>query len=71
MVQKSLALIREKMDRKQPLGIFAINLSAQSLDDENFLGFVIDQIDKTQVPAGNICFEITESTASFSSSLSL
>jgi diguanylate cyclase (GGDEF)-like protein/PAS domain S-box-containing protein len=63
VVKKALSLISEKMARKQPLGIFAINLSAQSLDDENFLGFVIDQLDKTQVPAGNICFEITESTA--------
>ena len=63
VVRTALDLISEKMQRKQPLGIYAINLSAQSLDDENFLGFVIDQFDKTDVPAGNICFEITESTA--------
>ncbi|MGD8938907.1 MAG: EAL domain-containing protein, partial [Gammaproteobacteria bacterium] len=45
------------------LGMFSINLSAQSLDDDNFLGFVIDLLDKTKIPADKICFEITESTA--------
>ena len=63
VVQNSLEFMAERIGRNQQIGIFAINLSAQSLDDEGFLGFVIDQFDKTQVPASQICFEITESTA--------
>lgn len=63
VVQTTLQFLSERQGRNQHLGVFAINLSAQSLDDENFLGFVIDQFDKTQVPPANICFEITESTA--------
>lgn len=63
VVQHALLLLGERLNRNQQIGIFAINLSAQSLDDENFLGFVIDQIDKTHVPAANLCFEITETTA--------
>jgi len=63
VVQHALSLLGERLKRNQQIGIFAINLSGQSLDDENFLGFVIDQIDKTQVPAVNLCFEITETTA--------
>ncbi len=39
---------------------FAINLSGQSLQDESFLGFVIDQIKATGVPPGVLCFELTE-----------
>ena len=63
VVQNSLELLNDRLSRNQQIGVFAINLSAQSLDDENFLGFVIDQFDKTRVPASHICFEITESTA--------
>jgi diguanylate cyclase (GGDEF)-like protein len=39
---------------------FAINLSGQSLQDETFLGFVIDQIKASNVPPGVLCFELTE-----------
>lgn len=41
----------------------AINLSAQSLCDEGFLPFVLDQLAETDVPASNLCFEITETAA--------
>lgn len=63
VVQNALELLNDRLRRNQQIGVFAINLSAQSLDDENFLGFVIDQFDKTRIPASHICFEITESTA--------
>jgi diguanylate cyclase (GGDEF)-like protein len=39
---------------------FAINLSGQSLQDESFLGFVIDQIKASSLPPGVLCFELTE-----------
>ena len=39
---------------------FAINLSGQSLQDESFLGFVVDQIKTSSVPPGVLCFELTE-----------
>jgi diguanylate cyclase (GGDEF)-like protein len=39
---------------------FAINLSGQSLQDDSFLEFVIDQIQKTGIPANVLCFELTE-----------
>jgi diguanylate cyclase (GGDEF)-like protein len=39
---------------------FAINLSGQSLQDETFLGFVIDQIKASNVPPSVLCFELTE-----------
>jgi diguanylate cyclase (GGDEF)-like protein len=39
---------------------FAINLSGQSLQDESFLEFVIDQIRVSGLPAGVLCFELTE-----------
>jgi diguanylate cyclase (GGDEF)-like protein len=39
---------------------FAINLSGQSLQDESFLPFVIEQIKESSLPPGVLCFELTE-----------
>jgi diguanylate cyclase (GGDEF)-like protein len=39
---------------------FAVNLSGQSLQDPEFLGFVIDQIKTSNVPPSLMCFELTE-----------
>jgi diguanylate cyclase (GGDEF)-like protein/PAS domain S-box-containing protein len=41
----------------------AINLSGTSLSEDRFLDFVIDELEKQQLPAGAICFEITETAA--------
>jgi diguanylate cyclase (GGDEF)-like protein len=39
---------------------FAINLSGQSLQDESFLEFVVDQIKASKLPPNVLCFELTE-----------
>jgi diguanylate cyclase (GGDEF)-like protein len=39
---------------------FAVNLSGQSLQDESFLHFVIEQIRTAKLPANVLCFELTE-----------
>jgi EAL domain-containing protein (putative c-di-GMP-specific phosphodiesterase class I) len=39
---------------------FAINLSGQSLQDDTFLEFVIDQIKVSGLQPGVLCFELTE-----------
>lgn len=39
---------------------FAINLSGQSLQDESFLPFVIEQIKSSGLAPGVLCFELTE-----------
>ena len=44
-------------------GMFAINLSAQSLSDNEFLDFVLLQLATTRVQPKNLCFEITETAA--------
>jgi len=40
--------------------IFSINLSGQSLNDELFLNYVIEEMKAAKVPTEKICFEITE-----------
>lgn len=39
---------------------FAINLSGQSLQDNSFLEFVVDQLKASGLPPGVFCFELTE-----------
>jgi diguanylate cyclase (GGDEF)-like protein len=39
---------------------FAINLSGQSLQDDSFLEFVIEQITHSKLPPNVLCFELTE-----------
>jgi diguanylate cyclase (GGDEF)-like protein len=42
---------------------FAINLSGQSLGDDDILKFIEDEIESSGVPASSLCFEVTESAA--------
>ena len=43
--------------------LFAINLSGQSLGDDKFVDFVVDQFMQTGIAPQRICFEITETAA--------
>jgi EAL domain-containing protein (putative c-di-GMP-specific phosphodiesterase class I) len=42
---------------------FAMNLSGQSLGDDDFLEFIEQEIERSDLPASCLCFEITESAA--------
>jgi diguanylate cyclase (GGDEF)-like protein/PAS domain S-box-containing protein len=45
------------------LWLCSINLSAQSLADERFLPFLIEQFERSRLPGDRFCFEITETAA--------
>ncbi|MDJ0709605.1 MAG: EAL domain-containing protein [Woeseiaceae bacterium] len=46
-----------------PRPVFCINLSGQSLTQSGFYGFIVDALEANEVPASNICFEVTETAA--------
>ena len=46
----------------QPM-MYAINLSGQSLCDDQFLDFVVTHLQESGIPPARICFEITETAA--------
>lgn len=52
-----------KMPNQQPLPVFAINLSGQSLNDPRFLDYVIEEVKTSGVDPQMLCFEITEQVA--------
>jgi len=43
--------------------LFAINLSATSINDESFLPYLLRQFEVHRIPPAGICFEITETAA--------
>ncbi len=65
VVRKICGCIQQQLCDKsvQPLDTVAINLSGNTLGDEDFLGFVKQQLEEFSVPPAVICFEITETAA--------
>ncbi len=56
-----LTAVRELVESQN--AVFAMNLSGQSLGDDDFLEFIEQEIDNSKLPASSLCFEITESAA--------
>ena len=64
VVRHSLeALADNRTSERAANAIVSINLSGQSLCDDGFLDFVISQLERTEVPATSVCFELTETAA--------
>lgn len=60
VVQTTLAALGRDVIRLPHQRSCSINLSGQTLGDEQFLEFVVDCLDHTGVSPGRICFEVTE-----------
>ena len=64
VVSSTLAALAEVAANKDGSRVgFAINLSGQSLGDDEILAFIEEEIVQSGVPASCICFEVTESAA--------
>ena len=64
VVSTTLSKLGEHADYLEASSVsFAINLSGQSLGDDDILKFIEDEIESNGVPAASLCFEVTESAA--------
>jgi PAS domain S-box-containing protein len=64
VIHEALSQLADKTpESKQAHFTLAINLSGTSLSEDRFLDFVIGELEKQKLPAGAICFEITETAA--------
>ncbi len=62
VVSKLLQSLRD-ITQRVPCPVFAVNLSGQSLDEPDFLPFVLTEIRSAGIQPGMVCFEITERVA--------
>jgi diguanylate cyclase (GGDEF)-like protein/PAS domain S-box-containing protein len=63
VIENTLRWLVSDVDEREKLGLCSINLSGQSLGDDKFLPFVIDQFHRSGLDGSKICFEITETAA--------
>ncbi len=63
VIRAAFRWLVSEADERERLALCSINLSGQSLGDEKFLPFVIDQFQMSGIDPTKICFEITETAA--------
>jgi diguanylate cyclase (GGDEF)-like protein/PAS domain S-box-containing protein len=63
VIETAFRWLVSEADERARLAMCSINLSGQSLGDDKFLPFVIDQFHRSGLDATKICFEITETAA--------
>jgi len=63
VVNQAFRWLVSEADEREKLSLCSINLSGQSLTDDGFLPFVVQQFQTSGLDATKICFEITETAA--------
>jgi EAL domain-containing protein (putative c-di-GMP-specific phosphodiesterase class I) len=63
VIKNSFKWIASNILKLDDLGAFSINVSGNSLTEDDFMEFVLEQFHETRLPTSKICFEITETSA--------
>jgi diguanylate cyclase (GGDEF)-like protein len=63
VIEKAFRWLASTVDKHEKLAMCSINVSGQILSDEEFLSYVIDQLQANELDATKICFEMTETAA--------
>ncbi|MGI9221054.1 MAG: putative bifunctional diguanylate cyclase/phosphodiesterase [Woeseiaceae bacterium] len=64
VISETIATLSEHADAVTKANAnFSINLSGQSLSDDDILEFIDEELQASEISADNICFEVTESAA--------
>ncbi len=63
VIELALGWLEARPAAAAEVHLCAINLTAASMVDEGFQRYVVDRVQRSSVPARNLCFEITETSA--------
>ncbi len=63
VIGNAMAWLREHPSLVKSLHLCGINLSGQSLGNEEILRYILAQIDEGSIPPEKLCFEVTETAA--------
>ena len=63
VIKNAFQFIASNILKLDGLGAFSINVSGNSLTEDDFMEFVLEQFNQTRLPTSMICFEITETSA--------
>jgi len=63
VIEKAFSLLSNNPAFVEQISFISINLSGQSLADQNILNFIKNQLHSTGIEGRKICFEITETAA--------
>jgi EAL domain-containing protein (putative c-di-GMP-specific phosphodiesterase class I) len=63
VIKNAFKFIATNILRLEHLGAFSINISGNSLTEDDFMEFVLEQFNESRLPTSKICFEITETAA--------
>lgn len=63
VIKNAFKWIASNILKLDDLGAFSINISGNSLTEDDFMEFVLEQFNETRLPTSKICFEITETSA--------
>jgi diguanylate cyclase (GGDEF)-like protein len=63
VIKHAFEFIAANILKFEDLGAFSINVSGNSLTEDDFMEFVLEQFNATRLPTSRICFEITETSA--------
>jgi EAL domain-containing protein (putative c-di-GMP-specific phosphodiesterase class I) len=63
VIKNSFQWIASNILKLEDFGAFSINVSGNSLTEDDFMEFVLEQFNETRLPTSKICFEITETAA--------
>jgi diguanylate cyclase (GGDEF)-like protein len=63
VIRQTLQWMADHPEEAERAGGLAINLSGQTLADDDLASYVVDQLMQTRVPPGRVLFEVTETAA--------
>lgn len=63
VIKNAFRFIAANILKLDNLGAFSINISGNSLNEDDFMEFVLEQFHETRLPTSKVCFEITETSA--------